>query len=102
MVSQNVGSHGDSRWNISRIDTGRNLCDSFSTFTVLVHDQGHGYQWRIQGFPDGDTIPQDRGENLLFDKIFAKNCMKMKEIRPRGCVSLVVPLDTPMAMTQVI
>ena len=33
--------------------------------------------------------PWSWGESLLFGKIFAENCMKMKEIEPRGgmCVS---------------
>ena len=41
-------------------------------------------QWRIQDFPDGGTYPQGGGANLLFGKIFLENCMKMKEIGPRG------------------
>ena len=28
------------------------------------------------------------GENLLFDKIITKNCMKMKEIGPKGCICM--------------
>ena len=43
-------------------------------------------QWRIQDFLEGGA-PTPEGEegcvNLLFCKIFAKNCMKMKEFRPR-------------------
>ena len=31
-------------------------------------------------FPRGDANHRGRGRNLLFDKIFAKNCMKMNEI----------------------
>ena len=34
------------------------------------------YQWQIQDLPVF-------GNNLLFGKIFAENCMKMKEIEPR-------------------
>ena len=35
------------------------------------------------GFPDRrDANPCFGGKNLLFDKIFTENCMKMKEIRP--------------------
>ena len=36
-------------------------------------------QWRIQDFPDGwggGTDPPGGGENILFGKIFAENCMK--------------------------
>ena len=32
----------------------------------------------------GVANPWVWGENLLFGKIFAKNCMKMKEIGPAG------------------
>ena len=40
-------------------------------------------QLRIQDFPDGGGTTHEV-KNLLFDNIFAKNCMKMKEITPRG------------------
>ena len=41
------------------------------------------------GFPKrGDVNPWVWGKNLLFGKIFAENCMKMKEIGPEGPVSL--------------
>ena len=30
------------------------------------------------------TNPSVLGKNLLFGKIFTENCMKMKEIGPRG------------------
>ena len=40
----------------------------------------------------GSANPWFWSENLLFDKIFAKNCMKTKEIRPRGCASLALSL----------
>ena len=38
-------------------------------------------QWRIQDFQNGEGAhqPLSLGENLLFDKVFAENCMKMKE-----------------------
>ena len=42
----------------------------------------HVSQWRIQDSPDGDAPTSE------FGKIFAENCMKIKEIRPRegvGC-----------------
>ena len=42
--------------------------------------------------------PWGGGENLSFVKIFAENCMKMKEIGQRGGTSLEppTPLDPPM------
>ena len=41
---------------------------------------------------------QAGGDNLLFNQIIAKNCMKMKEFGSRGgCASLVCPLDLPLA-----
>ena len=76
-----------------------------------------GGQWRIQNFPEGgansqsgcaDLIffaencmkiappPKIRHwwcNNLLFGKIFAKNCMEMKEIGPRGALSVSTYLD---------
>ena len=42
---------------------------------------------RTQHFPDiwgGGRQPQSFGQNLLFGKIFAENCMKMKDIGLRG------------------
>ena len=56
-------------------------------------------QWRIQDFPvgGGSANAQVGGANLLFGQIFPENCMKMKEIGPRGGrVSLAPPLDPPM------
>ena len=41
-------------------------------------------QWRIHYFPDGGAKPWFWRENLLFGKVFAENCMKMKEIGPGG------------------
>ena len=52
------------------------------------------------GFPRrvGGCQPLDSGQNLLFGKIFAENCMEIKEIGPgEGCTSLATPpLDLPM------
>ena len=58
-------------------------------------------QWRIQDFPDGGSHePLDLRQNpiyVLFGKIFAENCMKMKEFGPRGgSAPLAPPLDRPM------
>ena len=46
----------------------------------------HLKQWQIQNLPE-DSAPIQAGggyTNLLFRKMFTKNCMKMKEIGPRG------------------
>ena len=47
----------------------------------------------------GEHQPQGWGVNLLFDQIFHKNCMKMKEIRSGGAsltsfISVNAPLPT--------
>ena len=42
-------------------------------------------QWRIQDFPAGGGALAE-GKSLLFGKIFAENCMKMKETTLRGDV----------------
>ena len=42
-----------------------------------------------QGFPRGHA-------NLLFDIIFAENCLKMKTIALRGSVREARPLDPPL------
>ena len=44
------------------------------------------YQGRIQDFPGRGANPWEANENLLFGKIVAENCMKMKEIGRRGGV----------------
>ena len=41
------------------------------------------------GFPRGGRQPLSLSENLLFGKVFTKNCMKMKEIGPRGGIYAV-------------
>ena len=50
------------------------------------------------GFSDGGRgrQPVSLGQKLLFDKVFAKNCMKMKESGPRGGIPRAGPLDPPM------
>ena len=49
------------------------------------------------GFPGRGHQPL-RLKNLLFDKIFAENCMKMKEIGPsEGVCIRSTPLDPPMS-----
>ena len=57
-------------------------------------------QWRIQDFQDGEGAhqPLSLGENLLFDKVFAENCMKMKETGPGGggVLDPKPPLDPPI------
>ena len=49
-------------------------------------------QWQIQDFPKRG-VPTPGDENLFFAQIFAKNCMKMKEIGRAGVASL-----TPQSM----
>ena len=47
----------------------------------------HSEQWRIQDFPDG----WGEDKSLIFDKILAKNSMKVREILQGGHV----PAPTP-------
>ena len=49
-------------------------------------------------FRRGDTNPLIWSKKLLFDKIFAENCIKMKEVGPRGWgdVPGTPPQDPPM------
>ena len=50
------------------------------------------------GFPEGEGHqPLSLGENLIFGKIFAGNCMKMKEIGS-GRTSPTQSLDPPMSL----
>ena len=53
------------------------VCQVRTGCSFLVH-------WRIQDFPDRGRQLLSWGENLLFGKIFAKNCTKMKEIESKG------------------
>ena len=55
-------------------------------------------QWRIQDFPDdGGVNPQAGDANLLFGQIFPENCIKIKEIGPRGEPRVPgAPSDPPM------
>ena len=49
-------------------------------------------QWRIHDFPERGANSQSGCANLLFCKLFAENCMKMKEFGSQdGRVSLVPP-----------
>ena len=43
------------------------------------------------GFPDGKGVSTPEFENLLFDKIFAENYMKMKDLGLKGA-SIASPL----------
>ena len=47
--------------------------------------------FRFQDFPEGVANSAGACANLLFHKIFDKNCMKMKEFGLRGVPS--APLD---------
>ena len=49
------------------------------------------------GFPRRGANPRGRGKNLLFGKIFAKNCIKMKEFGPRGRARPWLPLGSANA-----
>ena len=49
------------------------------------------------GFLRWGRNPRVWGKNLLLGKIFAENCIKMKEIRPGGA-SLTPQLDPKMIM----
>ena len=49
--------------------------------TVIYQKTMH-QQWRIQDFRGSN--PSAWAENLLFEKIFAEYCMKIKDIGPRG------------------
>ena len=83
----------DGRWSNTRPQCKRKyLCHIFFFFAhILVHfiksfvesssgsrisKTGKGWRWGANSW--------EGGKNLLFDKIFAENCMKMKEIGPIG------------------
>ena len=52
------------------------------------------WQWRIQDFPEEGAPSPKVG---LFCKLFAENCMKMKEFGPGEGVHVTgAPLDPPM------
>ena len=54
---------------------------------------------RISAKGGGGANPRVWDKTPLFDKIFAENCLKMKEIGPRGGVHpwRPLPLDPPMS-----
>ena len=56
-------------------------------------------QWRIQDFPQGGAPTP---KIAIIFRIFAENCMKMKEFGPQGGrASLAPPLDPPMVRTEI-
>ena len=57
-------------------------CDNLQTNDRNLANKFLRYQWRIQDFPDWGVgrQPLGLGQSLLFDKLFAKNCIKMKDI----------------------
>ena len=58
-------------------------------------------QQRIQDFSDGiGTSSKEKGINLLFYQNLTTNCMKMKEIRPRGATSVVRLADPPLKVSK--
>ena len=42
------------------------------------------YQWRIQDFSDRGRQPLNLGQKAIIWQDFTENCMRMKEIGPRG------------------
>ena len=66
--------------------------------TELVVSGTQCNQWLIQNFPYGDANPWVWDKNLLFGKILAENCMKMKKKLDGvgGRASLVPSSDLPM------
>ena len=56
----------------------------------------HASKWQIQDFTDGGTETHAGGTNLLFGQILPDNCMKMKEIVPKGACAPSASLDPPM------
>ena len=60
----------------------------FVSYTLSVADPG---------FPWSDANSKGRNEKLLFGQLVHKNCIKMKEIGPRGeAHTWRPPLDPPM------
>ena len=56
-------------------------------------------QWRIQDFPDrGAPTPKMLIKSILFGKISAENCMKMKEIGQEGERLPSAHLNPPMKL----
>ena len=58
---------------------------------LTVYLQYSRVQWQIQDFPGGGANRLVLDKNLLFGKIFAKNCMEIKEIGLRGGVPSALP-----------
>ena len=52
------------------------------------------FQWRIQDFPECGANPRGENSRLSFDKHFAQNCMKIKELGPIGDVGSLCPLGS--------
>ena len=62
-----------------------NLCTTTNPFYKYQ-------QWQIQDFPEGEVpIPKAGLLTYYFANCFAENCIKMKEIGPKGVTSLVPP-----------
>ena len=59
---------------------------SYSDVQIIFHHLDKSGGSRISQMGRGRQ-PLSLGRNLLFDKIYAENCMKMKEIGP-GAVNL--------------
>ena len=69
-----------------------NIIKESNLINKTVTDPGFSRRGR------GGAKPWIWGKSLLFGKIFAENCMEIKEIGPgEGCTSLgTPPLDPPM------
>ena len=53
-------------------------------------------QRRIKDFPEGMPVPEMGISTYNFAKKNGRNCMKIKEIGPRGGVHASCPLDQPL------
>ena len=67
---------------------------------IFLKEEGNYSSGWIQDLPDGGANPWRGGKNLLFGKIFAKSCIKMKEIGPGGHASLA-PSPPPPTHTHI-
>ena len=64
-------------------------CAPCSTLTFVICQK---FQWGVQDFPEGNANLRGRGTKSLLGESFAENCMKIKEIGPRGGHASLTPL----------
>ena len=62
----------------------RNHKHVHSTLAASSIEQNENTPVAVPGGEGRGANPQDGGANLLFGQTFPENCMKMKEIGPRG------------------